>query len=126
MTVDRFPPVRGKRLICGLLAASILLAVLALPAVAAVKLSIEAARDKAELYAKHTCGHDPYCVEHGVTNCRRRGSHRVECGIYLKRSTPVQGRYQCEREVRLVLEPDPFRPVVANATTNTSSWTCRR
>src|SRR5262249_16435226 len=55
--------VRVKRMFCALLAAFVLLATVAMPVAAAVKLPVSTAANKAFAYAKHTCAHDVHCVK---------------------------------------------------------------
>jgi hypothetical protein len=112
---------RVKRWACALLASFILLATVAMPVAAAVKLPVELAGDKAFVYAKHTCSHDVHCVKYGITNCARASLHVVGCRMYVERSTPVQGRYACQKLVRVVLDPITYRILV----TGTSAWNCR-
>ncbi len=109
-----------KRMFCALLAAFVLLATVAMPAVAAVKLPVSTAAHKAFDYAKHTCAHDVHCVKYGTTNCRRGSLHVVFCRMYVERSTPAQGRYACQKYVRVVLNPIDYNIVV----TGTSDWAC--
>ena len=105
---------------------SVALSVLALtwalagPAVAAVKLPIQTAADKAFVFAKHTCAHDRSCVRYGVTNCHRQSLHVVICRIFDERSTESQGRYDCTRLVRIALDPVTYRIVV----TGQATWQC--
>jgi hypothetical protein len=113
--------VRVKRLFCALLASLVLLGTVAIPVAAATKLPVQAAGAKALVFAKHTCGHDVHCAKYGVTNCRRINLHAVDCRMFVERSTPFQGRYGCQKLVRVVLDPGTDKIVVAG----TSSWTCR-
>jgi hypothetical protein len=112
---------RGKQLFCALIASFVLLATVAMPAVAAVKLPVQTAGNKAFQFAKHTCAHDLHCVKYGITNCNRQSLHVILCRMYVERSTPAQGRYACQKLVRVVLDPITYRIVV----TGTSSWNCR-
>ena len=111
---------RVKRLFCALLAAAVLLATVAMPVAAAVKLPAKLAGEKAFVFAKHTCAHDIHCVKYGITNCRRVSLHQVLCRMYVERSTPSQGRYACQKYVRVVLDPITYKVVV----TGTSNWAC--
>lgn len=111
---------RVKRLFCALLASFVLLATVAMPAVAAVKLPVGVAAQKAFAFAKHTCAHDVHCVKYGTTNCRRISLHVVFCRMYNERSTPAQGRYACRKYVRVVLDPITYKILV----TGTSNWDC--
>lgn len=102
-----------KRFLAGSMAALAVAGVLALPAAAAVKLTVQGAADKSLRYAEHTCDHDPHCVRYGVTNCSRQAMHVVLCRIFDERSTADQGRYACTKLVRVALDPyDPVRAVV--------------
>ena len=111
---------RVKRLFCALLASFVLLATVAMPAVAAVKLPVQLAGNKAFVFAKHTCAHDVHCVKYGITNCNRQSLHVVFCRMYVERSTPAQGRYACQKLVRVVLDPITYKILV----TGTSNWDC--
>ena len=111
---------RVKRLWCALLASFVLLATVAMPAVAAVKLPVQLAGNKAFAFAKHTCAHDVHCVKYGITNCNRQSLHVIICRMYNERSTPAQGRYACQKLVRVVLDPITYKIVV----TGTSDWSC--
>jgi hypothetical protein len=111
---------RAKRLISLALATFAVLGVLALPAVAAVKLPIQTAADKSFIFAKHTCAHDSQCVKYGVTNCRRISLHVVFCRIFDERSTEAQGRYDCQKLVRVALNPINFAVQV----TGQGDWQC--
>ncbi|MFT3865695.1 MAG: hypothetical protein QM729_15625 [Solirubrobacterales bacterium] len=111
---------RAKRWACALLASFVLLATVAMPAAAAVKLPVKLAGDKAFVYAKHTCSHDVHCVKYGITNCRRISLHVVFCRMYVERSTPAQGRYSCKKYVRVALDPITYKILV----TGTSDWSC--
>lgn len=112
---------RVKRLSCPLLASLVLLAMVAMPAVAAVKLPAQTAAAKAFIYAKHTCSHDVHCVKYGITNCNRQGLHVVLCRMYVERSTAAQGRYACQKLVRVALDPITYRILV----TGNSAWSCQ-
>jgi hypothetical protein len=112
---------RVKRYSCALLAASVLLATVALPAAAAVNLPAKLADTKASIYAKHTCAHDPHCVRSGVTNCNRQSPHALVCRMFVERSTPAQGRYTCRKLVRVALDPAAVKILI----TGSSRWTCR-
>jgi hypothetical protein len=112
---------RAKRLLGLFLATCAVVGVLALPAMAAVKLPIKTAADKSFIFAKHTCAHDHNCVKYGVTNCRRISLHVVFCRIFDERSTPAQGRYPCQKLVRVALDPITYRVLV----TGQGAWQCR-
>ena len=109
-----------KSLVSTVLALLALTWALAIPAVAAVKLPVSTAADKAFLFAKRTCGHDRNCVRYGVTNCHRQSLHVVICRIFDERSTEAQGSYQCTRLVRVSLDPTTYRIVI----TGQSDWQC--
>jgi hypothetical protein len=112
--------VRVKRWFCALLASFMLLGVAAMPVAAAVKLPVHLAGDKAFIFAKHTCAHDVHCVKYGITNCRRGSLHVVFCRMYVERSTAAQGRYACQKYVRVALDPITYKILV----TGTSKWAC--
>ncbi len=109
-----------KRLLCAFLASLLLLATAAMPAVAAVKLPVKLAGDKAFIFAKNTCAHDVNCVKYGITNCNRQSLHVILCRMYVERSTAAQGDYDCQKLVRVVLDPITYKIVV----TGTSNWAC--
>src|SRR5690348_5906754 len=88
---------RFKTVLSAVAAVCLISAVLAGPAVAAVKLPVQTAANKAFLFAKHTCRHDKSCVRYGVRNCNRQSLHVVLCRIFDERNTAVQGRYECSR-----------------------------
>jgi hypothetical protein len=112
--------VNVKRIVGTALAVLALTSVLAAPALAGVKLPIHTAGEKAFVFAKHTCAHDRSCVRYGVTNCHRQSLHVVICRIFDERSTSAQGRYDCQRLVRVALDPATYRILV----TGQSKWTC--
>jgi hypothetical protein len=112
--------VNAKRTVGTALVVLALTSVLAAPALAAVKLPIDTAGEKAFVFAKHTCAHDRNCVRYGVANCRRQSPHVVICRIFDERRTSAQGRYGCERLVRVALDPETFRILV----TGQSKWEC--
>lgn len=111
---------RVKRLIGAAIALCAVLAVLALPATAAVKLPVEVAAEKSFVFAKRTCAHDRNCVRYGVLNCRRQSLHVVFCRIFDERSTVAQGKYECSRLIRVALDPYTYRIQV----TGLGSWHC--
>ncbi|SRR6266516_6662771 len=111
---------RVKRLVSAALALCVVLAVLAMPATAAVKLPVRVAAEKSFLFAKHTCAHDQNCVRYGVLNCRRQSQHVVLCRIFDERSTAAQGKYECNRLIRVVLDPSTYRILV----TGLGPWHC--
>jgi len=87
---------------------------------AAVELTIPAAREKASRFAERTCAQDRSCVRHGVLNCRRETDHIVFCRISLRRHTQAQGRYSCNRLIRLAIDPKTRRVPV----TGLGRWHC--
>jgi hypothetical protein len=109
-----------KSLVGAVLAVLALTWAMATPAAGAVKLPIATAADKAFVFAKRTCAHDRNCVRYGVTNCRRQSLHVVLCRIFDERSTEAQGKYQCTRLVRVVLDPVTYRIVI----TGQGDWQC--
>jgi hypothetical protein len=111
---------RFKRLIASALAIFAVLAALALPASATVKLPVEVAAEKSFVFAKHTCAHDGNCVKYGVLNCNRQSLHVVLCRIFDERSTEAQGKYECNRLIRVALDPVSFRIQV----TGLGPWHC--
>jgi hypothetical protein len=87
-----------------------LLCLAAGPAAAAqVKLTIPRATEKAGVFAESTCKQDESCVRSGVLNCDRKGRLVVHCRIFDERHTDAQGRYRCNREIRMVMDPDTSR-----------------
>lgn len=102
-----------------LVGASLLLAS-APPAIAAVTLSIPAARERAAEFAEQTCKHDASCHNAGVQNCRRLGDRVALCRIFDHRKTDEQGNFLCTRLVRLALQP----PKPGVRVTGVSDWTC--
>jgi hypothetical protein len=111
---------RVKRLIGAALALCAVIAALALPASAAVKLPVELAAEKSFIFAKHTCAHDANCVRYGVLNCNRQSLHVVFCRIFDERNTPAQGKYECNRLIRVALDPNTYRIQV----TGLGPWHC--
>jgi hypothetical protein len=63
---------------------------------------------------------DSQCVKYGVTNCRRISLHVVFCRIYDERNTESQGRYDCQKLVRVALDPITYRVLV----TGQGPWQC--
>ena len=108
---------RGLRIA---LATAALFAALALPAQAGEKLTIPAARERAENYAETTCKHDSSCAEAGVKNCRRHSARVVLCRIFDHRKTEEQGNFLCTRWVRFSLQPKTGKIPV----TGVSDWSC--
>jgi hypothetical protein len=96
--------VRAARPLAAGLALCATLGALAGPAMA-LRLSMDRAGDCSLDFAERTCTRDKHCVRFGVLNCRRQSRHVVLCRIFDERRTPVQGKYRCERLIRLSLEP---------------------
>lgn len=92
----------------------------ALPAEAAVKLTIPVARERAASYAENTCAHDSSCAGAGVQGCRRQAERIVLCRIFDHRMTDAQGNFVCTRLIRLALDPGTRRVPV----TGVSDWSC--
>ncbi|HKB51493.1 MAG TPA: hypothetical protein VKC63_08690 [Solirubrobacterales bacterium] len=111
---------RVKRLIGATFALCAIVAALALPASAAVKLPVELAAEKSFVFAKHTCAHDGNCIRYGVLNCNRQSLHVVLCRVFDERSTEAQGKYECNRLIRVALDPNTFRVQV----TGLGPWHC--
>ena len=63
---------------------------------------------------------DAYDVRYGVLNCNRQSLHVVFCRIFDERSTESQGKYECNRLIRVALDPNTFRVVV----TGLGPWHC--
>ena len=110
------------RPIVGVLGVFALLSLLAGPASAGeVKLTIPKASEKASFFADRTCKQDVSCVRSGVMNCDRKGDLVVHCRIFDERHTDAQGNYRCNREIRMVMNPDNHRVPV----TGLGRWSCR-
>jgi hypothetical protein len=77
-----------------------------------VKLTITRASERAEMFAESTCKQDANCVGSGVLNCHRKGRLVVHCRIFDDRRTDAQGSYRCNREIRMVMDPDTRRAPV--------------
>jgi hypothetical protein len=110
---------RGIRPLAATLAACAALGALAGPA-AALKLQIERASDRSLDFAERTCKRDRHCFRSGVLNCKRQSPQVVLCRIFDERRTQVQGRYRCERLIRLTLDPRSRRLPV----TGLGRWHC--
>jgi hypothetical protein len=110
---------RAARPLAATLALCAALAALAAPA-AALRLEIERASDRSVGFAEQTCQRDKLCVRAGVVSCRRQSPHVVLCRIFDERRTLVQGRYRCERLIRLTLDPRSRRLPV----TGLGRWRC--
>jgi hypothetical protein len=105
----------------GLLLAAVALALTAAgSAIAAEKLAIPAARERAAAFAERTCEHDESCAKAGVQSCRRLDDRIVLCRIYDHRKTEDQGNFLCTRLIRLQLDPATRRIPV----TGVSDWDC--
>ena len=109
-----------KRFLALSMATLALAGALAVPAGAAVQLTVQGAADKSMNYASNTCNHDPHCVRYGVTNCRRQSLHVVLCRIAVERATAGQGDYSCTKLVRVALNLYDYRTVV----TGDGDWSC--
>jgi hypothetical protein len=83
------------------------------------RLSVPLAKDKSGDFAARTCSHDENCVRSGVLNCRRERRLVVFCRIFVRRDTAHQGRYACNRLIRVSL-PARQRPRV----TGIGGWHC--
>jgi hypothetical protein len=83
-------------------------------------LTIPLAAQKAERFAERTCDHDRHCIRHGVLNCHRQSPNVVLCRIFDERSTRVQGRYECNRLIRFVHDPETGRAPI----TGLGHWHC--
>jgi hypothetical protein len=112
---------RFRRALPGALTAVALLAALAVPAAAALRLTIPAAEQRSLAFAKRTCDRDKHCVDYGVANCRRDAPRVVFCRIFDERHTSVQGRYRCHRLVRLGFDLRTRRKPI----TGVGRWHCR-
>lgn len=91
-------PLGAALLVCAAMAA------IAGPA-AALKLPVERAKQRSLDFAERTCARDKHCVSFGVLNCRRQRPQVVLCRIFDERRTRIQGRYRCERLIRMSLDP---------------------
>jgi hypothetical protein len=110
---------RASRPLGAVLLACAALAALAAPA-AAVKLSFERAEKRSLDFAERTCARDKHCVDFGVLNCRRHAPKVILCRVFDERRTRIQGRYRCERLVRMSLDPRTLRLPV----TGLGDWHC--
>lgn len=111
---------RSLGIALGLCALLILLSASAAWAVAGPALEIDRAAERSERFAKKTCAHDPGCVRHEVLNCRRQSRRVVLCRILDERKTEVQGRYECNRLIRIGLDPQTGRLPI----TGLGRWHC--
>jgi hypothetical protein len=109
----------GLRPLGAALAVCVALGALAAPAVA-LKLEMERATKRSLDFAEQTCTRDHQCIRSGVLNCRRQARKVVLCRIFDERRTRVQGRYRCERLIRLSLDPKTQRVPI----TGLGRWHC--
>jgi hypothetical protein len=109
-----------KRLVALTMAVLALAGVLAVPATAAVQLTVQGAADQSMNYAHNTCNHDPHCVRYGISNCSRQSLHVVLCRMFVERATADQGDYGCTKLVRVSLDLYRGRAVV----TGNGDWSC--
>ena len=109
----------GLRSLGTALALCVALGALAAPA-AALKLEVERAAARSLDFAERTCTRDHQCIRSGVLSCRRQARKVVLCRIFDERRTDVQGRYRCERVIRLTLNPHTRRVPV----TGLGRWHC--
>jgi hypothetical protein len=96
------------------------LALLPAAASASLKLPIERAAERSARFAERTCSRDRHCVRHGVLNCRRQSRRVILCRIVDERETQEQGRYRCNRLIRVALDPASGRLPV----TGLGRWHC--
>jgi hypothetical protein len=97
-----------------------LLVALAAPAAAMLTLPVEIAAQRSADFAARVCAHDEHCVRHGVMSCRRQSPRVVLCRIFDERDTQIQGRYACNRQVRVSLDPKTLRRPI----TGLGRWHC--
>ncbi len=98
----------------------IALASLAPHAVAMARLPMRLAVHRSTVFAKHICAHDRNCVRYGVSSCRRQSGRVVFCRIFDARDTVAQGKYRCQRRIRVTLNPVTGRAPV----TGVGPWRC--
>ena len=110
---------RGMRALGAALALCAATGALAAPA-AALRLEIDRATERSLDFAERTCTRDHQCIRSGVLNCRRQAPKVVLCRIFDERRTHVQGRYRCERLIRLSLDPRTQRVPI----TGLGRWHC--
>lgn len=89
-------------------------------ALGASSLTMESASQRSHEFARSTCDQDENCVGFGVLNCNRQRNRVVLCRIYDDRRTEAQGRYRCDRLIRLALDPRTGRTPV----TGLGRWHC--
>src|SRR5262245_23746643 len=112
-TTGKVTPVTVACSLATLLGVCVLLYALAVPAAAREdKLTIQRAAEKAADFAERTCNRDENCVRSGVLNCNRKAKRVVHCRIFDERHTEVQGKYRCNREIRMVMDPKTHRAPV--------------
>jgi hypothetical protein len=87
---------------------------------AELTLPVGAAAERSADFAKRICARDEHCVRHGVMNCRRQSARVVLCRIFDERDTQIQGRYRCNRQVRVSLDPKTRRRPI----TGLGGWHC--
>jgi hypothetical protein len=109
----------ARRLLAAPIALCVALGALAVPA-AALRLPIDKADARALGFAEGTCHRDRLCRSYGVLNCRRQAPHVVLCRIFDQRRTRAQGRYRCERLIRMTLDPRTRRIPI----TGLGRWHC--
>jgi hypothetical protein len=109
----------SRRLVLLLFGAALLL-LPATPAIAGEKLSIPAARERADAFAANTCAHDESCANAGVRNCQRQQDRIVLCRIFDHRKTEAQGSFVCTRLIRVALQP----PEMSVRVTGLGEWDC--
>ena len=116
---QRWPVVAFRRLVVALVLCAAM-AALAAPAVAELTLTVPNANERSADFAERICARDELCVRHGVMNCRRQSARVILCRIFDERDTQIQGRYQCNRQVRVSLDPKTRRRPI----TGIGDWHC--
>jgi hypothetical protein len=109
----------GRGRVVAILALALSALALPSPAPAASPLTIAAAGERSLEFARRTCAHDRHCVRYAVLSCRREGGRVVVCRILDERDTRVQGKYRCERKIRVVARGHGPVPV-----TGLGPWRC--
>lgn len=102
------------------LALCAVLGALAAPAMGELTLTVGDAAERSADFAERICARDAHCVRHGVMNCRRQSARVVLCRIFDERDTQIQGRYLCNRQVRVSLDPKTRRRPI----TGLGGWHC--
>lgn len=110
----------ASRSLAALVACAALLALPAASPAAGPELPIGAAADRSARFAERLCDRDRNCVRHGVLNCRREAARVVICRIFDERDTRAQGRYECNRLIRVGFDPATGRVPV----TGLGRWHC--